>query len=576
MFAWILSSSVLILVVIVLRFALKGKISLRLQYALWGIVLLRLLLPGSLFASSWSVMTAVESSKGYEAMSDMMQTTQVYSDVIRDSELTLEEAKEIGNGILSRVEGYSVQSGNGHLKTYSFKDSMSNVIPRLLKPIWIAGMSILVVCFLCSNVLFLIRLKRSRREFETNQIICHIPVYMTAVIETPCLFGLFYPAIYVTPEVVENDVVLNHVLTHETTHYLHRDQIWSFLRCVCLILHWYNPLVWLAAELSRRDGELACDESTLEYLGESKRIEYGRTLIDLTCMKKGGLLTTATTMTGNTKSLKERIKLIAKKPKMALYTLITVLVITAVAILCTFTGSAKDVPWHWARTLSDEDVIRVEIWSMNGSEHLTSEETNELVNAIQRLNRLDFSKNKDLSGPTPECGFTLICGKEKYNINQAGFLEMNYGDSQWWIKDKKLEEIFAALIKEHFDYDAPTPLSPSHYTVPWEWAEAVRIEDVSSAFIYKNHRDYTLPEEGIKQLVDALNQLKKSDFSGFETVGAHSMDYGILLKCDNLSYFIREQGVSAKEPLQLYCGGTMYLLDNLKFSQLLDSLINTI
>ena len=39
----IISSSALILIVITLRYILKGKISLRLQYALWVVVLVRLL-----------------------------------------------------------------------------------------------------------------------------------------------------------------------------------------------------------------------------------------------------------------------------------------------------------------------------------------------------------------------------------------------------------------------------------------------------------------------------------------------------------------------------------------------------
>lgn len=42
---WIVTSSVLIVVVVALRYLLRGRISLRLQYALWGVVLLRLLLP---------------------------------------------------------------------------------------------------------------------------------------------------------------------------------------------------------------------------------------------------------------------------------------------------------------------------------------------------------------------------------------------------------------------------------------------------------------------------------------------------------------------------------------------------
>ena len=61
----IITSSVLILVVTVLRYFLKGKISLRLQYALWALVLMRLLIPISLFESPFSVMNVVE-AVGYD------------------------------------------------------------------------------------------------------------------------------------------------------------------------------------------------------------------------------------------------------------------------------------------------------------------------------------------------------------------------------------------------------------------------------------------------------------------------------------------------------------------------------
>ena len=48
---WVLSSSVLILVVLVLRTALGKRISARLRYALWAVVLLRLLIPVPLYTS---------------------------------------------------------------------------------------------------------------------------------------------------------------------------------------------------------------------------------------------------------------------------------------------------------------------------------------------------------------------------------------------------------------------------------------------------------------------------------------------------------------------------------------------
>ncbi len=59
MMQWIVSSSVLILVVIALRYVLRGKLSLRMQYALWLLVLVRLLVPVSFGASDLSVMNAV-------------------------------------------------------------------------------------------------------------------------------------------------------------------------------------------------------------------------------------------------------------------------------------------------------------------------------------------------------------------------------------------------------------------------------------------------------------------------------------------------------------------------------------
>ena len=99
-------------------------------------------------------------------------------------------------------------------------------------------------------------------------------------------------------------------------------------------------MVWLAAILSREDCEIACDESTIVTLGESHRTEYGRVLIDLTCRRYTDLLRTATTMTGSAIGLKDRIKMIVKKPKTAIYALIAVILVAAISVGCTFTGSS--------------------------------------------------------------------------------------------------------------------------------------------------------------------------------------------------------------------------------------------
>ena len=164
---------------------------------------------------------------------------------------------------------------------------------------------------------------------------------------------------------LRDETALRHALLHEQTHYRHGDHVWAVLRSVCLVLHWYNPLVWLAAALSRRDAELACDEGTLRRLGESERTAYGETLIRLTCSrKKGELLLTATAMTGSQRSLRERIALIAKKPRMALYTLAAAVLVVAVAAGCTFAGrKGGDKPTELAFSYQGSEAVTPQVLS---------------------------------------------------------------------------------------------------------------------------------------------------------------------------------------------------------------------
>ncbi|MGE5633441.1 MAG: M56 family metallopeptidase [Caulobacteraceae bacterium] len=321
---FIITSSVLILVVILLRHFLKGKISLRLQYALWALVLIRLIVPITLFESPISVMNAVKRSAAYKTAEQTLSKTKVYSDVIRHSEMTPDEAREAGKGTLHEIQGYPSQSGYTNLRTYIFVDSLGVVLARILRIVWLAGIAVVGLTLLLSNLSLSRKLRKTRIRYQTDN--CERPVYLVENLTSPCLFGFFRPVIYITPDVAGDALKLRHVLVHEQTHYRHGDHIWAAMRGFCLALHWYNPLVWLAAALSRRDSELACDEGTIKHLGEASRLEYGRTIIGLTCEKRKtmDLLCCATTMTDGKKGIRERVTLIARKPKVLVPALVAV------------------------------------------------------------------------------------------------------------------------------------------------------------------------------------------------------------------------------------------------------------
>lgn len=332
---WIVSSSVLILVVIALRYVLRGKLSLRMQYALWLLVLVRLLVPVSFGASDLSVMNAVP-----ERAPTMQQGT-YKQDIIGERNDAPANAGTVGIPAQSMNEAAPpdlVQ--NVTTATVTAPTVEKTNWARIAKTVWLAGAAALGLVFLAVNLRFGKKLRRSRERVEETDA-C-LPVYESGETDTPCLFGVAKPSIYVTPDTRTEAETLRYALAHEQMHYRHGDNLWAVLRGVCLALHWYNPLVWWATELSRRDAELACDEATIRRIGESERAAYGRTLIRMTCEKRPALLVTATMMTDSGKGLKERISLLVKKPKTAAYTAVAVLLIACLSIACTFTGGREN------------------------------------------------------------------------------------------------------------------------------------------------------------------------------------------------------------------------------------------
>lgn len=350
MMQWSISSAVLIVTVIALRYLLRGKISLRMQYALWLLVLVRLLVPMSFGASGLSVMNAVP-----ERAPTAQQSTVMPSTTVKENTSTPAATGTVGVPAQSMNEPIPPDLVQNITVTTTVPTVEKTDWAQLIKTVWLIGVGLVGAAFLLANLRFGRRLRRSRRSVDDAG--AALPVYESGATETPCLFGLLRPCIYVTPDTLADADTLRYSLAHEQTHYRHGDSLWAVLRGVCLALHWYNPLVWWAAELSRRDAEMACDESTVRRLGENERAAYGRTLVRMTCEKRPALLVTATMMTDSGKGLRERITLLVKKPKTAAYTAVAVLLIACLSVACTFTGKQAALPEPFGKSYEVAEVV---------------------------------------------------------------------------------------------------------------------------------------------------------------------------------------------------------------------------
>lgn len=303
--SWCVTSSILLAVFLLLRGTLFRTLSPRVRYALWGVVLLRLLVPFQIPSLSLPA-AAADLAPELSTISErpIFPNTILVRPINPSVSLDEEDQADLP---------HSASTIESNLSEYYHFGGPT--LSEGVQVVWTAGAGVVLLAVLAANLRFAQKLHQSRRPLPTAD--CPLPVYEAYGLPSPCLCGVLRPAVYLTPEAAEDGTVRTHVLSHELTHFRHRDHIWSLLRCLALALHWYNPLVWAAVVLSKRDGELACDEGTIARLGEAERIPYGRTLIGLVARRSGagGVLSCSTTMTGGKKTVQRRITQLVKQPE---------------------------------------------------------------------------------------------------------------------------------------------------------------------------------------------------------------------------------------------------------------------
>lgn len=335
----LITSSILIVVVLLVRMIFGKRVKAVVCYALWLPVLLRLLLP----------MPLVQNPLVYEPQ----ETSEVYFDYGDDSVLAVQspQADENKQADISDESEYI---------------SLTDVISAL----YITGVAALAAVFVVSDFVFRKRLKKTASQLDIAQ--SKLPIFKTNALTSACLVGVFSPCIYICSSLDEQDCDVSSIIAHEQSHYNHRDHVWSFLRCLCLCIWWFNPLVWVAARESIKDSELACDESVVKSFSDSQRIRYGKTLVSMLRTSTNPLMITVP-MLSHSDGMKERIGMIVKRRKVSKLAVFAAVLLLVTASVFTFTGYAND-----SKTVVSEIKETTEVISQSANEaDTTVEQTTE-------------------------------------------------------------------------------------------------------------------------------------------------------------------------------------------------------
>ena len=156
---------------------------------------------------------------------------------------------------------------------------------------WAAGGAVFLLGQGGRYLIFRRRLLREAQPFPAGDALAQtvaqalgkdkaIPVVVCAAAPSPLTLGLLHPRVVLPREDYSREALAG-ILCHELAHW-QGGHLWGkLLLLLARGIHWFNPLVHLAARQADRDLELACDDRVLAQATPAQRKAYAHTLLSV-------------------------------------------------------------------------------------------------------------------------------------------------------------------------------------------------------------------------------------------------------------------------------------------------------
>lgn len=254
-----IAASVVIVFVLAARLLLK-KAPKVFSYALWSVVLFRLLCPFSI-PTGFSLL-ALTDAPIRQTAAHTTQVQYVQPDLVH-TEFPQVDLPVPG---VSQAVNQALPQGEEQLVADPLEAPVA-----LLTLGWMAGMALMAVY----SVLSMLRLRRRLVE----AVPLRDNIYLADHIASPFVLGVLRPKIYLPSTLSAEEQ--KYIILHEQYHIKRLDHLVKLLAFLALCIHWFNPLVWLSFFLAQKDMEMSCDEAVLQTLGGHIRADYSASLLSL-------------------------------------------------------------------------------------------------------------------------------------------------------------------------------------------------------------------------------------------------------------------------------------------------------
>ena len=277
-------SGVIVIITMLLKTVFKRRMSPWLHYAVWLVLIARLMLPVTV-ESGFHVFTAPA-----QVQSETTAIPQAQTDIT-----SAEPANKVNYG-------YQPQPVKKLDSDTSASSPVSSAAPVTNKPLstedvlliaWSsgAGISILYIILLYGTLRHRVRKNAAEPSAHLLALFDDVKTDMNirARLKLVCQYDYGTPALLlprtvlmpVDTLVTMDDEQVRFALRHELTHYRHRDHLTCLLLCVLNAVYWFNPFVWLAFRQMRTDMEVACDGAVVKMLDVPQKSRYASLIVKL-------------------------------------------------------------------------------------------------------------------------------------------------------------------------------------------------------------------------------------------------------------------------------------------------------
>ena len=243
-----LTGSGIIALVLLVRLMLKKAPKIY-SYALWAVVLVRLLIPVGIPVAGLPRLNLLELPV------QEIQVEPLHRDLPENLKPTV------------RLE----LRGKTPHQTAEMPRERNMEFQELISRVWMVGAWLVLSCGIISYIRF--------RRHLVGAVKLRKNIYEVDHIGAAYVVGLLRPRIYVDSGLPGDQ--LPYIVAHEQVHIRRLDSLTRGLAFLALSVHWFNPLVWMAFILSGRDMEMSCDEAVVSRMGPKVRGPYAQSLLTL-------------------------------------------------------------------------------------------------------------------------------------------------------------------------------------------------------------------------------------------------------------------------------------------------------